>query len=104
MLFQIGLIVVGASLAALPSLSKADEDALKHMLQEKYQFAEIIETAGVVADKCPGLHIIEDNLEVASSDSGATEDDYHSPGIRILGCPRQSCSTRRFPERPGTLV
>jgi hypothetical protein len=46
-------------------------------LQEKFAFAEIVEAAGVASEKCPGLHLIEENLEAATKDSGASDNDIY---------------------------
>jgi hypothetical protein len=67
--------IVGAVTILAVVTTPADSQSIPH----KYQFAEIVEAAGVAADKCPGLHLIDANAEAATTDSGADEDDIYSP-------------------------
>jgi hypothetical protein len=54
------LIAIAAlTLFVSPAIAdNVDINRLKRLLQPKYQVAEVIEAAGVAADKCPGLYVI----------------------------------------------
>jgi hypothetical protein len=46
----------------------------KELFQDKFQLAEIFEGAAYAADKCPGLHVIEDNVEATADEAGGADE------------------------------
>jgi hypothetical protein len=86
-----GLLTVAlAMLVFTPSLARSGEftaddvATLKRILQPKFQAAEMIEVAGVAADKCPGFHVIEDNAEAEFRSAGGSDDDIYTPEFHLM--------------------
>jgi len=77
-------IVFAYSPARSEELTADDVARLKHLLQPKFQVAEVIEGAGVVAEKCPGFHIIEDNIEAEFRSAGGSDSDINTPEFEIM--------------------
>ena len=65
------------ALTVAGSTSQADD--LKKLFQEKFQLAEIFEGAAYAAEKCPGLHVIEDNVVALAKAAGVTDDEIDTP-------------------------
>ena len=69
-------IVLAALLLSTAWLSTgAAADPVKKLFQEKFQIAEIFEAAAFAAEKCPGLHVIDDGVEATTADFGYSSDD-----------------------------
>jgi hypothetical protein len=77
------LVILAALTIATPAM--AGDQALKHLLQEKFQIAEIFEAASIASEKCPGLHVIEDAVVATAADLGFTDDDdiIYSPEYNL---------------------
>ena len=59
---------------ATPTLSRADDEP-----RDKSAVAEVIEYARFAAEKCPGFHLIEDNIWAEYQAAGASHDDMSTP-------------------------
>ena len=90
---RISVSVSAAALTAIvfahsPARSEeltADEVArLKRLLQPKFLVTEVIEAAGLAAEKCPGFHIIEDNIEAEFRSAGGSDSDIYTPEFEAM--------------------
>jgi hypothetical protein len=79
------MAIVFAHSPARPEELTADDVAkLKHLLQPKFLVAEVIEAAGLAAERCPGFHVIEDNIEAEFRSAGGSESDVYSPEFKAM--------------------
>jgi hypothetical protein len=56
----------------------AQADDVKKWFQEKFQLDEIFEAAAYAAERCPGLHLIEDNVMATANAAGVTDDEIYT--------------------------
>jgi len=72
-LFVLALVAI----PALVATSRADQ--LKELLKEKFQVAEILEAAAYAGERCPGFHVIEDNVMATADELGVRDNDIYAP-------------------------
>ncbi|WP_036049432.1 hypothetical protein [Bradyrhizobium sp. Tv2a-2] len=82
-------IVLAAFVAALAVMAKdqlttEDDDRLGNLLQPRFQVASVIQAAEFAAEKCPGFHIIDDNIEAEYHDAGASNDVMYTPQYGLM--------------------
>ena len=82
--FCIVTLTCACSPARSEDLTAADVARLKVLLQPKFQAVEMIEVAGVAAEKCPGLHVIEDNVDAEFHSAGGADDDIYTPEFQLM--------------------
>jgi hypothetical protein len=93
-------LVVAPSLARSGEFTADDVAGLKHILQPKFQVAEVIEAAGLAAEKCPGLHLIEANIEAEFSSAGASEDDIYTPEFEAMSARGKANALEGYSKNP----
>ena len=73
-------------IVALASPAKSGDEAarLTHLLQPKFQVAEVLEAAGLAAEKCPGFHLIEHNITAEYHSAGASDNDMYTPEFKFM--------------------
>jgi hypothetical protein len=96
--------VVALATPAKNQLTTEDAARLKHLLQEKFQVAEVIESAGFAAEKCPGFHIIEDNIWAEYHSAGASDDDMYTPEFEFMAAHARASAAEGYAKNPGRIL
>jgi hypothetical protein len=95
--------LVSPAVADDDRLTAQDVAQLKHLLQPKFLVAEVIEAAGFAAEKCPGLHLIEHNIEAEYHSAGAADDDMNTPEFQLMSARGRTNAAEGYQE-PGCVV
>jgi hypothetical protein len=88
------------AIAGDDQLTAQDVAQLKHLLQPKFLVAEVIEAAGFAAEKCPGLHLIEDNIEAEYHSAGAADDDKYTPEFELMSARGRANAAEGYDKNP----
>jgi hypothetical protein len=92
--------LVSPAVAGDDQLTAQDVAQLKHLLQPKFLVAEVIEAASFAAEKCPGLHLIEDNVEAEYHSAGAADDDTHTPEFELMSAGGRANAAEGYAKNP----
>jgi hypothetical protein len=82
-------------------LTADDVARLKHLLQPKFQVAEVIEAAGVAAERCPGFHVIEYNIEAEFRSAGGSDDDIYTSEFELMSARGRANAVEGYIKNPG---
>jgi hypothetical protein len=97
-LAALGLVALASP--AKSQLSPEEAAQLKHLLQDKFQVAEVIEGAGFAAEKCPGFHIIEDNIWAEYHSAGASDNDMYAPEFELMAARGRANAAEGYSKNP----
>jgi len=92
--------LVSPAAAGDDQLTAQDVAQLKHLLQPKFLVAEVIEAAGFAAEKCPGLHLIEHNIEAEYHSAGAADDDMNTPEFQLMAARGRTNAAEGYTKSP----
>ena len=81
-------------------LTAQDVAQLKHLLQPKFMVAEVIEAARIAAEKCPGFHMIRDNVVPELEAAGATLAVVETPEFELMSARGRANANEGYAKDP----